>query len=78
VIQTAPDSSGSIGTPVTAVTDASASGAGLAGGTGDRYSVFGVRIPAGHQWVRVRVTRASGTTDTTVAQAMVLGESRAV
>lgn len=71
VIQTAPDSSGSIGTPVTATTDASPQGDALAGGTGDRYGIFGVRIPAGHSWIRVRATRASGTTDTTVVQATV-------
>ena len=68
VIQDAPDSSGSIGTPATAVTD----GTSLTGGTGDQYFVVGVRVQAGRPWLRVRVTRASGTTDTTVAQATVL------
>lgn len=68
VIQDAPDSAGSIGTPATAVTD----GTSLAGGTGDQYFVVGVRVQPGRPWLRIRVTRASGTTDTTVAQAIVL------
>ena len=75
-IQTAPDSSGSIGTPVTATTDVAAGSDALTGGTGDRYIVAGVRVPAGHSWIRVRATRASGTTDTTVVQAAVLAIPR--
>ena len=67
-VQDAPDNAGSIGTPATAVTDVSASGDGLAGGTGDRY----VRLQAGRPWLRFRTTRASGTTDTTVVQCTVL------
>lgn len=71
-VQDAPDNAGSIGTPATAVTDVSASGDGLAGGTGDRYVVVGVRLQAGRPWLRFRTTRASGTTDTTVVQCTVL------
>ena len=67
VVQDAPDSSGSIGTPATAVTSGT-----LTGGTGDQYAVVAVRVQPGRPWLRVRVTRASGTTDTTVAQCMVL------
>jgi hypothetical protein len=71
-VQDAPDSSGSIGTPATAVTDVSATGDALAGGTGDRYMVVGVKVQAGRPWLRFRTTRASGTTDTTVVQCTVL------
>lgn len=72
VVQDAPDSSGSIGTPATAVTDVSATGDTLAGGTGDRYAVVGVRVQPGRPWLRFRASRASGTTDTTVVQVTVL------
>lgn len=76
VVQDAPDSSGSIGTTATAVTDVSATGDTLSGGTGDRYAVVGVRVQAGRPWLRFRATRASGTTDTTVVQVTVLGIPR--
>ena len=71
----APDSSGSIGTTATAVTSV-VSGA-LAGGTGDQYLVAGVRIQAGRPWLKLGVVRASGTTDTTVAQCTVLSVAQA-
>lgn len=71
VVQDAPDSSGSIGTPATAVTSGS-----LAGGTGDRYAPVGVRVQAGRPWLRFAGTRASGTTDTTVVQVTVLAIPR--
>jgi hypothetical protein len=67
VVQDAPDSSGSIGTTATAVTSGT-----LTGGTGDQYAVVGVRLQPGRPWLRFRVTRASGTTDTTVTQVTVL------
>lgn len=70
-VQDAPDSSGSIGTPATAVTSGS-----LAGGTGDRYTVVGVRVQAGRPWLRFSAVRASGTTDTTVVQVTVLAVPR--
>jgi hypothetical protein len=76
VVQDAADSSGSIGTPATAVTDVSATGATLAGGTGDRAAIVGVRVQAGRPWLRFRATRASGTTDTTVVQCTVLAIPR--
>lgn len=66
----APDSSGSIGTTAAAVTSV-VSGA-LAGGTGDQYLIAGVRVQAGRPWLKLGVVRASGTTDTTVAQCTVL------
>lgn len=70
-VQDAPDSSGSIGTPATAVTQGT-----LTGGTGDRYTVASVRVQAGRPWLRFRVT-STGTTDTFVAQAFVLAVPRA-
>lgn len=66
----APDSSGSIGTTAAAVTSV-VSGA-LAGGTGDQYLIAGVRVQAGRPWLKLGVVRASGTTDTHVAQCTVL------
>jgi hypothetical protein len=71
VIQDANDSSGSFGTAATAVTSGT-----LTGGTGDQYATVGVKVQAGRPWLRIRVTRASGTTDTTVAQATVLAIPR--
>lgn len=68
VIQDADDSSGSIGTPATAVTDA-IEGA-LAAGTGDDYSVFAVEVQNGRPWLRVSATRV-GTTDTHVCHCTV-------
>lgn len=67
VVQDAPDNAGAIGTPADAIVDAS-----LAGGTGDRYAVVGVRLQPGRPWLRFRATRAAGTTDTTVVQCTVL------
>lgn len=69
VVQDAPDSSGSIGTPATAVTD----GTSLAGGTGDRYFLVGIKVQPGRPWIRIGAVRASGTTDTVVAQCLLLG-----
>ncbi len=69
VIQDADDSSGSIGTPATAVVSA-VSGALLAT-TGDDYSVFALTIQNGRPWIRIRVT-SSGATDTFVTHAVVL------
>lgn len=68
VIQDAPDSSGSIGTPATAVT-AVVAGALLAT-TGDDYSAFAVQVQPNRPWLRVRVT-SSGATDTFVTHCSV-------
>jgi len=68
VIQDAPDSSGSIGTPATAVTSA-VSGA-LAAGTSDDFSAFAVQLQPGRPWLRVRVT-SGGATDTFVCHCSV-------
>lgn len=68
VIQDAPDSSGSIGTPATAVTSAVAGA--LSAGTGDDYSAFAVQVQPGRPWLRVAVTRV-GTTDTHVTHCSV-------
>jgi hypothetical protein len=54
VIQDADDSSGSIGTPATAVTSAVAGA--LAATTGDDFSAFAVKIQSGRPWIRVRAT----------------------
>jgi hypothetical protein len=54
VIQDADDSSGSIGTPATAVTFA-VNGA-LAATTGDDFSAFAVKLQPGRPWIRVRAT----------------------
>ena len=69
-VQDAPDSSGSIGTPATAVT--SAVSGSLAGGTSDQTAVIAITPQSGRPWLRVNVHRASGTTDTTVASAILL------
>lgn len=57
-VQDAPDSSGSIGTPATAVTDGT-----LTGGTGTQVAVVAVRLQPERPWLRFRATRV-GTTDT--------------
>jgi len=74
VIQDADDSSGSIGTPATAVTSAVAGA--LSAGTGDDYSVFAVKVQPGRPWLRVKVT-SGGATDTFVTHCMVLAVSGA-
>jgi hypothetical protein len=67
-VQDAPDSgSGSIGTPATADTTTLPAAA-----TGNQYVAIGVRLQPGRPWLRVRATRASGTTDTLVVRAMLL------
>lgn len=68
VLQDAPDSSGSIGTPATAVTSA-VQGA-LAAGTADDFSAFALKIQPGRPWLRMRVT-SSGATDTFVTHCTV-------
>lgn len=69
VIEDAPDSSGSIGTPAAAVTSF-VTGA-LSAGTGDDFTVAAVKLQPGRPWLRVSVTRA-GTTDTHVTHCTVL------
>lgn len=68
VLQDAPDSSGSIGTPATAVTSAVAGA--LAAGTSDDYSAFAVQVQPNRPWLRIRVT-SSGATDTFVTHCSV-------
>lgn len=67
VVQDAPDSSGSIGTPAAAVTDGT-----LTGGTGTQYAVTGVRAQSDRPWLRCSV-KSTGATDTFVAHCTVLG-----
>lgn len=69
-VQDAPDSSGSIGTPATAVTDGP-----LTGGTGDQYAVAGIRIQPGRTWLRLRAT-SDGDTDTFAVTCSVLAIRR--
>lgn len=71
VVLDAPDSSGSIGTTATAVTSGT-----LTGGTGDQYAIIGIKVQAGRPWLKLGVVRASGTTDTHVAQCTVLAIPR--
>lgn len=66
-VQDAPDSSGSIGTPATAVTTTLPAAA-----TGNQTVIVGVQLQPGRPWLRVRATRASGTTDTLLVSAVVL------
>lgn len=68
VIQDAPDSSGSIGTPATAVTSVVAGA--LSAGTGDDFSAFAVQVQPNRPWLRVRVT-SDGATDTFVTHCSV-------
>jgi len=66
-VQDAPDSAGSIGTPAAAVTTTLPVAA-----TGNQYVVLGVKLQPGRPWIRVRTTRASGTTDTLLCRAVLL------
>lgn len=66
-VQDAPDVSGSIGTPATAITTALPAAA-----TGNQTVVIGVQLQSGRPWLRIRATRASGTTDTLAVNAVVL------
>lgn len=72
-IQDAPDSSGSIGTPAAADTG---SYSFPAAATGNQYLVVPVKLKANRPWLRLRVTRASGTTDTLVVRAVLIAISR--
>jgi hypothetical protein len=69
VINDAPDSSGSIGTPAAAVTSF-ITGA-LSAGTGDDYTVAAVEVQPNRPWLQCKVTH-TGTTDTMVCHATVL------
>lgn len=66
-VQDADDNAGSIGTPATAVTTTLPVAA-----TGNQYVVVGVKLQPSRPWIRVRTTRASGTTDTLVCRAVLL------
>jgi hypothetical protein len=70
VVQDADDNAGSIGTPATALTDAT--GSTLAGGTGDDFRCIGVQVQTGRPWLRVAVTHATAT-DSFVCGVMLLG-----
>jgi len=66
-VQDAPDNAGSIGTPAAAVTTTLPAAA-----TGNQTVVIGVQLQPGRPWLRVRTTRASGTTDTLLCSAVIL------
>ncbi len=66
-VQDAADNAGSIGTPGTAVTTTLPAAA-----TGNQYLAIGVDLQPGKPWLRVRATRASGTTDTLDIRAVLL------
>lgn len=72
-VQDAPDNAGSIGTPAAADTGTYTLPAAA---TGNQSLVIPVRIQSGRPWIRVRATRASGTTDTLVVRAVLLAVSR--
>ena len=71
-VQDAPDNAGAIGTPATADTSIIAGAVALTGGTGDQYCVVAITPKADRPWLRVNMTRAAGTTDTTVVSAILL------
>ncbi len=66
-VQDAPDNAGSIGTPAAAITTTLPAAA-----AGNQTVVVGIQLQPGRPWVRVRATRASGTTDTLVVRAVLL------
>jgi len=66
-VQDAPDNAGSIGTPAAAVTTTLPAAA-----TGNQYVVVGIRLQPGRPWIRVRMIRAAGTTDTLTVRAVLL------
>lgn len=72
-VQDAPDSAGSIGTPAAADTGTYSFPAAA---TGNQYLVIPIRPKAGRPWIRLRATRASGTTDTLVIRAVLIAVSR--
>jgi len=69
-IQDADDSSGSIGTPATAVTDGT-----LTGGTGTQYAHTSMRLQSDRPWIRCRVT-SNGANDTFVTTCQVFALPR--
>lgn len=66
-VQDAPDNAGSIGTPAAAITTALPAAA-----TGNQYVVVGIRLQPGRPWIRVRMIRAAGVTDTLTVRAVLL------
>lgn len=66
-VQDAPDNAGSIGTPAAAITTTLPAAA-----AGNQTVVVGIQLQPGRPWIRVRATRASGTTDTLVVRAVLL------
>lgn len=75
ILQDAPDNAGSIGTPadIPAANLIYGSTNTIAAGTGDRLVIVSPILQAGRPWLRVKVSRAAGTTDTLVTKCVVLG-----
>ena len=71
-IQDAPDSSGSIGTPATAVTSGTAPSFGAAD-TGHKSAVVALKIQPGRPWIRVNAVHGISGTDSFQCHCTVLG-----
>ena len=71
-IQDADDSSGSIGTPATAVTSGTAPSF-AAGDSGHKSAVVAIKIQPGRPWIRVNAVHGVGGTDSFQCHATVLG-----
>lgn len=74
-VQDAPDSgTGTIGTPVDLpATNYSVVTGAIAASTGDKFFVSALITQPNRPWIRVKLNRAAGTTDTLVAKAWLLG-----
>jgi len=72
-VQDAPDSSGSIGTPAAADTGTYTFPAAA---TGNQFLLVPIKLKPNRPWIRVRATRASGTTDTLAVRVMLIAISR--
>lgn len=71
-IQDAPDSSGSIGTPATAVTTGTIP-AHAAGDAGQKGGVVGISVQPGRPWIRVNAVHGGGGTDSFQAHVSIIG-----
>ena len=72
-IQDAPDSSGSIGTPATAVTSGTAPSFAADSGAVHKSAVVAVKIQPGRPWIRVNAVHGTAGTDSFQCHATVLG-----
>lgn len=72
-VQDAADNAGSIGTPAAADTGTYSFPAAA---TGNQYLAVPIKYKSGRPWIRIRATRASGTTDTLTIRVVLLAISR--